>query len=194
MQDVFYIEAVEQAMALLKPMRIEILKQLYEPRTCSDLGSFFGESAQKIYYHVKAMQEVGLVERVGEQRVRGTVEGHYQAKALAYWLSPQLVGQIGGEVPAANQTSLRFLLSLAEETWQDVGRLGQQVGQDIPSLGISAYIHLSEARRTDFLQEVAHLMEQLARKYGLPDSAPPEPAQSYRLILTCYPKEAPDHD
>lgn len=194
MQEVFYIEDVEQAMTLLKPMRIEIVKQMYEPRTCTELGEFFGESAQKIYYHIKALQEVGLIERVGEQRRRGAIEGHYQAKALSYWLSPQLVGQIGGDTPTANQTSLRFLLSLAEETLQDVGRLGQQVGQNIPSLGVSAYIYLSEARRPEFLQEVTEIFEHLAHKYGLPEASPENVAQSYRLILSCYPKESPQDD
>ena len=34
MQNVCYIEDVEQAMALLKPLRLEILRRLDSPRTC----------------------------------------------------------------------------------------------------------------------------------------------------------------
>ena len=52
MQDVFYIEDVDQAMTVLKPIRLELLKQLDEPRTCPELGDYFDMSAQKIYYHV----------------------------------------------------------------------------------------------------------------------------------------------
>jgi len=55
MQDVCYIEDVEQAMALLKPLRLEILRRLGSPRTCPELAAEFEESAQKIYYHVKAL-------------------------------------------------------------------------------------------------------------------------------------------
>src|SRR5258706_587200 len=88
MLPVLYIESVDQATALLKPRRIELLKRLDQPRTCPQLAAEFGESAQNIYYHIKALEQAGLVEKVGERRVRGTVEGPYQARALAYWLSP----------------------------------------------------------------------------------------------------------
>ena len=92
MQDVLYIEDVNQAMTLLKPIRLEILKRLDEPRTCPELAEYFDETPQKIYYHVKALESAGLVEKVEERRVRGVVEGHYQASAHAYWLAPKTCG------------------------------------------------------------------------------------------------------
>ena len=79
MQEVLYIEDVDQATALLKPQRIEMLKLMDHPCTCLELGKIFGETPQKINYHIKALQNAGLVEQVGERRVRGTVEGSYQA-------------------------------------------------------------------------------------------------------------------
>ena len=87
MQNVLYIEDVNQAMALLKPIRLEILKRLGEASTCPELAEYFDESPQKIYYHVKALESAGLVQKVEERRVRGIVEGHYQATANAYWLA-----------------------------------------------------------------------------------------------------------
>ncbi len=38
MQEVFYVEEVEQARALLTPLRIELMKLLAEPRTCPELA------------------------------------------------------------------------------------------------------------------------------------------------------------
>ncbi|MEQ8674608.1 MAG: helix-turn-helix domain-containing protein [Aggregatilineales bacterium] len=192
MQDVFYIEDVEQAVALLKPIRIEILKRLDEPRTCPDLAEFFGESAQKVYYHVKALENAGLVEKVDEKRVRGTVEGHYQAKAYSYWLAPQLVGKIGGERMTGDQVSLRVLLDLAEEVHQDIGHLGTkaEVGKNVPSVSLSAHIHLPDAsRRADFLDELQTVFQGLARKYGLPeDDLTITDSAGFRLVLMCYPQ------
>ncbi len=115
MHELLLIEEVDQAEAMLKPLRVELLKRMSEPRTCSELAEIFSLSPQSVYYHVKELEKAGLVEKVAEVRVRGTVEGHYQARARAYWLSPQLVGQLGGPRGARDQASLRYLLSLAEE-------------------------------------------------------------------------------
>ncbi len=192
MQDVLYIEDVNQAMTLLKPIRLEILKRLDEPRTCPELAEYFDETPQKIYYHVKALESAGLVEKVEERRVRGVVEGHYQASARAYWLAPKLVGQIGGAKVAQDQVSLRVLLDLAEEVHDDIGKLGNQsaLGRNVPSLSLSAHIHLPDGnRRAAFLQELQEVFQQLARKYSLPEEeALLTDEQGFRLVLMCYPK------
>jgi len=195
MQDVLYIEQVEQAGALLHPLRIELLKRMDEPRTCPELAALFDATAQKIYYHVKALEKAGLVDKVEERRVRGAVEGYYQAKARSYWLAPNLIGQVGGEQTTLDQTSLRFLLTLAEDIQDDMGRLGQRsaVGQDVPSLGLSAHIYLPDGeRRAAFLEDVQQVFQDLARKYGIPpDEAGAELAgKGFRLILACYPRES----
>jgi len=149
MQDVCYIEDLDRAMTLLKPQRLEILRRMDTPRTCPELADYFDESAQKIYYHVKALETARLVEKVEEKRVRGAVEGYYQASARSYWLAPTLVGQIGTPTQARDQMSLRVLLGLAEEVIEDTGKLGSAsaLGTDVPSLSLSAHIHLPDARR-----------------------------------------------
>lgn len=194
MHDVLYIEAVEQAGALLHPIRIELLKRLDEPRTCPELAVMFDTSPQKIYYHIKALEKAGLIDKVEERRVRGAVEGYYQAKARSYWLAPHLVGQVGGEKTAQDQTSLRFLLALAEAIQDDIGRLGQQseIGQDVPSLGLSAHIYLPDGeRRAAFLDDVTTMFQDLARRYGIPPDEVDHDlvGKAFRLILACYPKE-----
>jgi DNA-binding transcriptional ArsR family regulator len=191
MRDVIYIEEVEQAATLLNPLRLGLLKHLAEPRSCPELAGFVGETAQKVYYHVKALERVGLVKKVGERRVRGMVEGRYQAKGRSYWLSPTLVGRIGSRGRARDQFSLGFLLTLAEELQADIGHLSEVDAEEVPSLGLSAEIHLADnARRTVFLQEVQHTFEVLARKYGArgPEEGSHGKSQSFRLVLACYPK------
>lgn len=193
MQEVLYIEDLEQAAALLKPQRIEMLKLMDQPRTCLELGKMFGETPQKINYHIKALQNAGLVEQVGERRVRGTVEGSYQARARSYWLASDLIGRIGGAAIAQDQASLRHLLSLTDEMRGDIGHLAQKIGREIPSLGVSLHVELAdESRRADFMADVQRMAQTLAHKYGATDGDDDEdatlPKSLFRLILACYPK------
>jgi DNA-binding transcriptional ArsR family regulator len=190
MQDVYYINEVEQAAALMNPLRIEMLKHMDEPRTCPELAEVFGETAQKLYYHVKALEKANLVEKVAERRVRGVVEGIYQAKARAYWVSPQLVRALGGE-DTGSQTNLRFLLTLAEEVHDDIGRLTQVLenSDDVPTMALSAHVHLPDAdARAEFLDEAQQLFEALARKYGAQAGIGATSGQLFRLVLAAYPK------
>src|SRR4029077_2361803 len=93
------------------------------PRTCAQLAEALGETPQKIYYHLKVLESAGAIEKVAERRVRAISEGYYRATARSYWLSPKLVGRIGGARRARDQMSLGFLLSLLEIPPTGVRRL-----------------------------------------------------------------------
>jgi DNA-binding transcriptional ArsR family regulator len=192
MQDMLYIEEVEQAATLLKPRRLEILKLLGEPRSCLELAEALEDTPQKIYYHVKALEQAGLVEKVSERRVRGILEGFYQARARSYWLAPSLVGQVGAPRRAQEQASLDFLLSLAEQLQTEVGHLAQTPAPEIPSLGLAAQIELRDPQqRGAFMLDLQQSIQTLARKYGRQANDPrPDAGQLFRLLLACYPAPA----
>lgn len=191
MKESYLIETAVQAQQLLKPKRVAILKQLAEPRTCIELGKIFDQTPQQIYYHVKALEKAGLVTKVREERVRGIMQGYYQAIARSYWLAPQLVGEIGSPKHARDQASLHFVRTLAEEVYVDIGRLGQRAegGEPIPSLGLAAQVHLPNGqRRAEFLAEVQELFQTIATKYGLPDRETGT-GETFKLALACYPTQ-----
>lgn len=179
-KDVLYLERLEQAETLLKPKRVELLRHLAEPRSCTELGNEMGQPPQKVYYHVKKLEAAGLVDRVGERRVRALAEGLYRARARSYWLSPELVGRIGGSRRATDRLSLGFLLDLAEEVQSDVARLAAG-GTDVPSLGLSGEIRLPADCREDFLRELRAVFEDVISRYGGSDG------ERFRLALACYP-------
>ena len=193
MRDVMLIEEAERAGALLNPLRIEILRRADEPKTCNELAEAVGETPQKIYYHVKVLERAGAIVKVRERRVRAIPEGHYQATARSYWLSPRLIGRIGGPRRGRDQTSLGILLSLAEELQSDIGHLGETAAQETPSLGFSAQVRLAKpAERTAFLSDIQNAIQSIAKKYGA--VGPPRPqgreaeSESFRLIVACYPR------
>ena len=180
------LDQVGQISALFKPIRLELLTMLDEPRTCGQLADRFNTSPQKIYYHLKVLERAGLVEKVYEKRVRGIMEGYYQAAADSYWLSPQLVNQLGGGQKVSGQMSLGYLLRLAEQVQSEVTPLLNSEG-DTPSLGISAQVNLGAGSdRAAFLEELQTLVRGLAEKYASKGGDQNEMG-SFRLILACYP-------
>jgi DNA-binding transcriptional ArsR family regulator len=191
MQPLLFIDRIDRASILLHPLRLQLLKRMVEPSTCTRLAESLGEAPQKVYYHVKKLEEAGLVEKVSERRVRGTVESSYRAAARSYWLSPELVGRIGGRRASQDRTSLAYLRSLAEQLHGDVGRLSQETGDEVDSLGVSAQIELKDQeQRTAFARDVQDMIQQLAEKYGRTAGSPPAGSrtETYRLMLACYPR------
>ena len=187
MKNVFLIQSPQQAKVLFKPIRLEILQQLGEARTCSDLAKVFNTSPQKIYYHIKLLQETGLVSKVREERVRGIMEGYYQASARNYMLSPEMVQQLGGAKMARQQLSLNNLFNLVEQMQVEITAL-LQADEEIPSIGLSAQIALNNPRDRDaFMAELQESIQTLAEKYGARQDPPPFPEAIYRLVLATYP-------
>jgi len=191
MKDLLYVEGFEQAEALLKPQRVEVLRHLAEPSSCTEVGARLDQTPQRVYYHVKRLVDAGLVTQVSERRVRGIHEGLYQATAHAYWLSPRLIGRIGTR-RTRDQLSLGYLLDLMEEVQGEVAALDQTAGaglaDDLPSIGVSGEIRVTPHLRQEFLDDLRDTLQDLFTRYGGAEG------DAFRLALACYPtypKETP---
>jgi DNA-binding transcriptional ArsR family regulator len=180
MQDVLCLDRIEQADALFKPRRVEVLRRLAEPRTCTEIGRDLGDSPQKVYYHVKRLQSAGLVELVDERRVRGIAEGIYRAVASSYWVSPELVGRIGPP-RESSRYGLGFLLDLSEELQTDFAALAAQPGSP-PTLGISGEVRLRGDQGAAFVADLQAAFQGVLDQYGSGEGT------TFRLALACYPK------
>ncbi|SDW77087.1 Helix-turn-helix domain-containing protein [Amycolatopsis xylanica] len=184
MRDVVYLDQLEQAEALLKPQRIEVLRHLAEPRSCTEVAAQLGQTPQRVYYQVKRLLEAGLVRQVAERRVRGITEGIYQAAARSYWLSPRLVGRIGLR-QTRDQLSLGYLVDLMEDVQADIAAL-DRTRPDLPSIGVSGDIRVRPDQRKAFLDELNQTLQDLFTRYGGAEG------DAFRLAVACYPQGDPD--
>lgn len=184
MRDVLYLEQIEQAEALLKPQRIEVLRRLAEPRTCTEVAAQLSQTPQRVYYHVKRLVEAGLVEQVSERKVRGISEGIYQATARSYWLSPRLVGRIGLR-KTQDELSLGYLLDLMEEVQADIAALDRN-RPELPSIGVSGEIRVPPERRQEFMNDLRDALQDLFTRYGGAEG------DAFKLAVACYPKGETD--
>ncbi|GEM_PF-409515 len=217
MRDLLYLERVEQAETLLKPQRIEVLRQLAEPRSCTEVAARLDQTQQRVYYHVKRLVEHSLVTQVAERRVRGINEGVYQATARAYWVSPGLVGRIG-QRQQRDEASLGYLLDLMEEVQSDVAALHSQAAHraaqhaeapheqsprraagrharepdadepDLPSLGVSGEIRVRPDRRPEFMADLKAALKDLFTRYGGAEG------DAFKLAVACYPDRPHDEE
>ncbi|MBB6731639.1 ArsR/SmtB family transcription factor [Cohnella zeiphila] len=186
--DVYRLEMPEQALALLNPMRADILRLLAEPASASEVGRRMGEAPQKINYHLKSLEKVGLVRRDGTRQVKNLVEVLYRAVARTFVIpdsfgwSEELTGRMKDE------GALRQLINAAERIRTDAMKL-MEVSEnrgEVPSAVLETELSLpDEATRERFLQDYAEAVKGVVRKYRAEGAADGE---SFRAVLAVYPQ------
>lgn len=183
--EVYRLETPEQAMALLNPLRAEILRALAEPGSASEVGRQLGEAPQKINYHLKALEKVGLVRRSGTRQVRNLVEVLYQSIARTFVI-PEAFGWSEDTVKRMkDQGALRHIITLSERMRDDALRLMEASDEaaELPSAAAESAVFLpDETSREAFLRDYAEAMKQLAARYGAQAGA-----GKYRVMMAVYP-------
>jgi len=183
----YYVELPEQALALLNPLRGEILAQLSAPASAAEIARQLGETAQRINYHLKALEKVGLVRRVGSRQVRNLVEILYQAIAKKFVLAESLGSQPGTAQKLKDQSALAHLVAASERIKRDALLLLEHSEQDeqVPSAALHLQVELPDAEaRSAFVEEYAAMVQQLVERYRQPDAV----GSAYQVFLAVYPK------
>jgi DNA-binding transcriptional ArsR family regulator len=180
------IEEPEQIQALVHPLRLRILEALREPNSAAAVARSVGASRQNVNYHLKELERVGLVRRVGERRAGNFVETLYRSSANAYLVSPRAAW--GGERrlrALRDQVSLERLVELGERLGRDAAALLDRAAFDaaeIASASVEAEVHLAdEDTRAAFLDEYLAAVTPILRRYGRRRGA------TYRVALAVYP-------
>jgi DNA-binding transcriptional ArsR family regulator len=82
MKPVTSIDDPRYVKAMSHPLRVRILAILMERKASPvELAQVLEGTLGTVSYHVRTLHQLGLIELVGETRVRGAVEHHYRAKA-----------------------------------------------------------------------------------------------------------------
>ena len=85
MKDIHKIKDLDQVRLLSDPLKLRLLQAFAEsPRTTKQVAAELGESVTKLYRHVDALQDAGLIEIVDETRKRGTIQRTFRAVAQRF--------------------------------------------------------------------------------------------------------------
>src|SRR5438477_5915655 len=107
------IDDPEAVQVLANTTRISVLDAVREPASAAAVARTIGQTRQNANYHLKELERVGLVERVGERRTGSFVETLYRSRSRALVVSPRMT--LGGPQRAdalASQVSLEQLVKL----------------------------------------------------------------------------------
>ena len=170
MYEVGVIEDSAAAEASLDPLRREILAALTEPGSASTLAASLGIPRQKVNYHLKVLEQHGLVELVEERRRGNFVERVLQATSASYVISPGTLGPIQPDPGRApDRLSARWLLALASRLVRDVGTLltgAQRAGRPVATFATDGHIRFASATdRAAFTEELSAAVTELVAKY-----------------------------
>lgn len=164
------LDADASAASLLDPVRREILAALQEPGSAISVASRLGLPRQRLGYHIRAMEDAGLLQHVGDRKRGNFTERLLQASARHYYLSPALLGALGTNPrDVADKASSAYQVAVAAEVAQTVATLRHQAevaGKRLPTVTMQAEIRFaSPADQKAFGDELTAALAGLVEKY-----------------------------
>ncbi|RLK23932.1 helix-turn-helix protein [Micromonospora sp. M71_S20] len=194
MFDIAVIEDPAAAEASLDPMRARLLAALAEPASATMLAARVGLPRQKVNYHLRALEQHGLVELVEERRKGNVTERVMRATAASYVISPAALAAVRPDpAQSPDRLSARWLLALAARLVQDVGALitgAERAKQRVATFAVDGTVRFaSAADRAAFAEELAATVTALVGRYH-DENAPG--GREHRVVVALHPSADPD--
>lgn len=176
------------AAALLGKDRNRILRELSTPDSASGVARRLGLPRQKVNYHLRELERVGLVRAVEERRKGNCTERIVEASASSYVISPQALGALGRDAGGERDWfSIAHLTRTAASVIHDLGVLASRAGaagKRTATVTLETDVRFATpADRNAFAEELAGEISRLAAKY---DRKSPG-ARAYRIFAGAYP-------
>lgn len=192
MLDVEVIDDPAAAVAALDPVRAAVLAALAEPGSATTVARRLGLTRQKVNYHLRTLEEHGLVELVEERPRRGLTERVVRATARGYVVSPGALGRSGADPARTDRLSTRYLIAVAARLVREVGLLARQAdaaGRPLATLTLDAEIRFASASdRAAFTAELTETVTALAGRYHDETAAG---GRWHRLVVGAHPRPGP---
>jgi DNA-binding transcriptional ArsR family regulator len=186
------IRDASTARIALDPIRLRLLAELATPESATTLEPLLGIPRQKINYHLRTLEEHGLIQLVSERRVRNTTERFLQASS-SYVISPDVFEQVQPDPRhSQDRRSIGWLLAVTAQLMRDLGELligSRRAGRKVATFALDGEIRFaSAAARTQFATELSAAVTALAAKYH-DENAPG--GRPHRMVVAVHPSVRP---
>jgi DNA-binding transcriptional ArsR family regulator len=170
MESVAVIEDPAAAAVSLDPIRSRLLAELAVPGSATMLAAKVGLPRQKVNYHLRTLEQHGMIELVEERRKGNVTERMLQATAVSYVISPATMSALAPDPSRdPDRLSARWLLAVAARLVRDVGELLTGAGrarQRVATFAIDAEVRFaSAADRAAFAEELTVAVSRLVSEY-----------------------------
>ena len=171
----------------LSPIRRQILERLQAPGSAASLAADLGLPRQKVGYHLRALEEAGLVTLHEERARRGFTERLFLASAEAFVIDPVLLGRdLPHAVQAQDRHAAGHLVSTAAGLVRDVARMRQAAeaeGKRLLTFTVETEVAFAAPADLErFTDRLAEAMAGLVREFDTPDGG-----RRYRLVVGGHP-------
>ncbi len=177
------------AAAVLDPRRGALLNELKEPRSAAELAERLEIPRQKVNYHLRTLESLGLVQVAETRKWGGLTERRMVASAHAYAVSPEALGSLAAETEhSVDRLSASYLIALGGRLVREVGdlvRRSASAAKRLATLSIDTEIRFrSPAERAEFTRELTGAVADLVSRYH--DGSAPN-GRSFRLVIASHP-------
>ncbi len=176
------------AQAFLDPTRRMLASALRKPQSAAGLAQRFGLPRQRVNYHLRTLENLGMLELAGTRQRRNCTERLLQLTADAYCIDPGLLGELGRPTEPLNDrfgiTAVILRLSRALSDIIARKRRAEREGRRFDSL--CAEVTLAFENRSEqqsFMIELQRFLKEKAERYRIDDE---RKCRRFRVLMTAY--------
>jgi DNA-binding transcriptional ArsR family regulator len=189
MFEIAVIEDPAAAEVSLDPVRARLLAELAVPGSAAMLATRVGLARQKVNYHLRTLEQHGLVELVEERRKGNCTERVLRATAASYVISPVALAAVQpdpGRSP--DRLSARWMLAVAAKLVRDVGMLitgAAQQRKPVATFTLDGEVRFATAAdRAAFARELTDAVAGLVSRYH---DETAERGRTHRIVVAVHP-------
>ena len=183
------IKDANVAGAVLSPVRRGVLRALREPGSATTVGNDLGLPRQKINYHLRALEKLGLVEHVEDRRRGNCTERIVRATATHFLIDSALLEELEATPrDLADRLSSEHLAAVSARTVTEIGELRERAaaaGKRLATFSLETAVRFSSpSDQAAFFEQLSNTVAELVSRYH-DESA--DQGRWFRLTLGSHP-------
>jgi DNA-binding transcriptional ArsR family regulator len=178
-----YLDEPEKVRKALSPIRRQLLARLRDPASATQLAAALDLPRQRVNYHLRALEDAGLLELVEERQRRGCTERILRTRPGALVVDPAVID--AGFTQLHDQYAAEHLVSVAAGTVRDVARMqaaAADQGKRLLTFTVEAEVRFAEPSDLhDFTDALAAAIADTVARFDTAGGRP------YRLVAGGHP-------
>jgi predicted ArsR family transcriptional regulator len=180
MQETYKIQDLETVRVLSDPLKLRLLQAFTESaKTTKQVAAELGESVTKLYRHVDALHDLGLIEIVEEKQKRGTIERTFRAVARRFEADHSL---FSGDNSGDGANAVRQVLRGSET--EILGALARASDDDEAQ---TMFMRIRGKASPEKIAELQQALESWVQSIPSDDQAPTDAAREFGGLIAFYP-------